>query len=821
MTTSQNHRTSLFVVSYHIVVFFCFAIAQPTFDLLGNYPEFFIAQALDEIDLLLLAVILTYLLPLPFIGILVLANSSSLNGFRVILALLLFVLAGLLFLPVVKQTGFSDLAVVLICAVLAVAATVLYFRSQIVQGFSSILGLMLIVSPIYFLFFSPVSELMKEPESMVETNFTSASNVPIVVLIFDEFPLSAIMDEQHGIDRVNFPNFARLADMSYWFRNATTVAASTVLAVPAIMTGNYPRKFSTPILSAYPDSIFTLLANSHAMNVKEGPTRLCPGSVCSDTKWALPRSMRMSDLLADVAVIYGHFILPLSFSRSLPSIGDTWKDFGSNSSKEATLRLSDARLFERFVEDIRPGNPEGLHLIHTELPHIPYEYLPSGKRYSGGSVLPGKTGEFWGGDAVLINQAYQRLLLQLGAADKMIGILLDKLVATNMLNETILVVTADHGAAFVLNRNRREDLRNKILQSSIMPVPLFVKKPGQVEGKVDDRNAEVIDILPTIVELADLETSLQFDGQNLIGGNWKERENKKFLRGLRKMWVFEAAPQLDYKNAIISWKYNNFYDSQRLKLSLYDKGPNPELIMKPVADLNGFVASENSYSLDESVSLEVNENSDFIPAHLFGRVDIDPGLAPVDLAFSINGVVQATSHSYVVDDIHHFSAMVPERAFNHGGNEVGIFSVQKFEGGIQLQPLTNKAARLDQYRLVKDASDAWVIANSDTDNAKADDDQLFDARVKTTIEGRDTIRFITEIYTKNDASTQFEILVFDGQECIYKVELFTKTKGKYASSFVLPTSKFEKFGKLPIRIYASDSNGMSRELSYYVGYPYH
>ena len=54
------------------------------------------------------------------------------------------------------------------------------------------------------------------------------------MVIFDELPLTSLMDEKRQIDPVRYPNFAALADDGYWFRNATTVTDYTVQAVPAI-----------------------------------------------------------------------------------------------------------------------------------------------------------------------------------------------------------------------------------------------------------------------------------------------------------------------------------------------------------------------------------------------------------------------------------------------------------------------------------------------------------------------------------------------------------------------------------------------------------
>ena len=59
----------------------------------------------------------------------------------------------------------------------------------------------------------------------------------MVLIVFDELPLAALLNERGQIDAKRFPNFAALARDSDWFRNAVTVADTTEQAVPAIFSG--------------------------------------------------------------------------------------------------------------------------------------------------------------------------------------------------------------------------------------------------------------------------------------------------------------------------------------------------------------------------------------------------------------------------------------------------------------------------------------------------------------------------------------------------------------------------------------------------------
>ena len=65
---------------------------------------------------------------------------------------------------------------------------------------------------------------------------------PVVMLLLDEFPLTSLLDSKGQVDARLYPNFAKLAGQSTWYRNATAVSGLTQWAVPAMLSGRYPTK---------------------------------------------------------------------------------------------------------------------------------------------------------------------------------------------------------------------------------------------------------------------------------------------------------------------------------------------------------------------------------------------------------------------------------------------------------------------------------------------------------------------------------------------------------------------------------------------------
>ena len=99
---------------------------------------------------------------------------------------------------------------------------------------------------------------------------------PVVMLSMDEFPVASLLRADGTINAERFPNFARLAERSSWYRNATSVAPLTQQSVPATLTGASRRRVSSRPRSDHPRSIFTLLGDAYDQHVEEQMTDVCP-----------------------------------------------------------------------------------------------------------------------------------------------------------------------------------------------------------------------------------------------------------------------------------------------------------------------------------------------------------------------------------------------------------------------------------------------------------------------------------------------------------------------------------------------------------------
>jgi hypothetical protein len=343
--------------------------------------------------------------------------------------------------------------------------------------------------------------------------------------VFDELPLTTLLGEDGSIDAARFPNFARLARTSTWYRDATTVDDLTTEAVPAQLTGRLPRAGRLPTARDHPRSLFTLFERSHAITAIEPITDVCPDRLCADVR---PRTAdRLRTLESDLEVVVQHLLLPQDLRDGLPPIDNVWEGFGaaaapgelrggSNLRRDVLDRLAndDATAgFERAIAALqRPGPRPPLLFVHSTLPHGPWRYLPDGREYDiEGVEYLGLATEGWVGPQWQVDQGFQRHVLQVQYADRLLGRLLDALQAARLLDDAVLVVAADHGAAFMTGEPRRPVNRANV--GAIAPVPFFVKRPGQRSGRVSDGAVRTIDVLPTIAAAAGAALPWRVDGR--------------------------------------------------------------------------------------------------------------------------------------------------------------------------------------------------------------------------------------------------------------------------------------------------------------------
>ena len=128
------------------------------------------------------------------------------------------------------------------------------------------------------------ADLVWSPASPLELERQKGTRrVPVLMIVFDKFPLSSLLAPDGSIDRRTFPNFHRLGQRSVWFRNATTREAFTKEALPSLLTGMRAENLGD-LSDMHPQNFFTLLGDAYPVRTPEFLGRFCPLGSCPNTE---------------------------------------------------------------------------------------------------------------------------------------------------------------------------------------------------------------------------------------------------------------------------------------------------------------------------------------------------------------------------------------------------------------------------------------------------------------------------------------------------------------------------------------------------------
>jgi hypothetical protein len=688
-TTSRSGAegpTTLDVV-LSCVVLFVLAVAQPLLDLLGRNAEFFLARATPPIDIVLLAILLT--IGIPVILGLVVAGVRTLHAptGNVLHWIVLSVLGGILALQVISFTPAAGLPAwleIYLAVGVGVFLAFAFYRYEPLRSAGRFAAVAPIVILGLFVFGSSVSQLVFASGEIVRPSQISVGNpAPVVMLVFDEFPVASLMDGDGNIEEDIYPNFARLAADGTWFRNAVTVQQQTEHSLPAILSGNNASTDKLPTASDYPFTLFTLLADSYDLQVQEAVSDLCPEYACENTSRPVrPIAERWSGLVDDLKIVSGHLFLPNDVADDLPPIDTTWSNFSAESAgdeyditarfQELTYSADRRQPITQFIRSLEAVGEPRLSFLHALVPHGPWTYLPSGQTYPSPDVAPGSVSPGWGGDVWLVDQAYQQHLVQVGYADHVVGGMIAQLEQVGLYDDTMIVVMADHGIAVRPNIEHRRVVTEETV-GDIAAIPLFIKRPHHEDGGVDDYRAETVDVLPTIASVLGVDVPWEMEGVSLFADGRPEREESR-VTGSDGTIVFGTDGS--EARAIAARKIDHFGTHGPLGLA----PPGYE-------DLLGRHMEEFDVRSDSDVTATVRDLS------AFGAVDLDGPSLPVwisglirrddaggndlVLAVVVNGRVAAITRSSQTEDQETtYGAMIAPDALVDGANEVDLFMIQ-------------------------------------------------------------------------------------------------------------------------------------------------
>jgi hypothetical protein len=269
---------------------------------------------------------------------------------------------------------------------------------------------------------------------------------------------------------------------------------------------------------------------------------------------------------------------------------------------------------------------------------------------------------------------------------------MERLKQAGLYERCLVVVTADHGVSFSPGSPRREFTDQT--SAEIVRVPLVIKFPGGQPGvpgtiriagqTVSDRNAETVDIAPTVLDALGMELPWAMDGASLRRPLDQERASKTVVfdeEGHARSFGPEGpdlAPALRRKVALFGSGANPFPVPRAPRFSGLIGRPVAEF---PCADSGGGV---NIDSLEKFLDFQTTpDESAFDVAGRFADGS-DGGVKYV--AVAVNGTIRAVTLTWESEP-ERWLATPPLDAWQTGRNDLQVFLV----GGDERRPRLRRA----------------------------------------------------------------------------------------------------------------------------------
>ncbi len=429
---------------------------------------------------------------------------------------LVLVLAGLTAAVMVLFRSFKQLFVVLAAVVLTMN---LYF-----VGASLAINMRLAAAPRSGN--SPVSYQGKPAEH------------PIFIILFDELASLALMDENHQIDKLMYPNFHALAQGATWYRNASTLYPTTTKSISSLMSGR-PYDEETMGGLNFKDNLFNALYGKYRVEMYEAHTHFNDPDRFQTYTGPPTLGSTFGYLLAvyTAAVPVSSRVWGAQLSER--NVRRTWGGFKSR--EERSKYVIDQ--FDDFVNRITYEEYAAAAVYHyVWFPHEPYSVEPDGtyqnrpSRYlhyksSGASLEVARN----------IRRSYFNLIRY---CDSLVGRFVAKLKAEGLYDKALIVLMSDHGIGFTAKaqgRGQYTPYRAEMVGSTM----LLIKYPKQEEGQIVDATVQIIDIAPTVLDVAGVEPTWKMTGVSLVQNDPPQRERRLHIGNGKSIRLLDSV--LDFQ----------------------------------------------------------------------------------------------------------------------------------------------------------------------------------------------------------------------------------------------------------------------------------
>jgi hypothetical protein len=331
----------------------------------------------------------------------------------------------------------------------------------------------------------------------VTTVAEADEKAPVFIIVFDGLGY----DEMYPggeLDRESFPNAARLADSGVSFSDATSnffwsfESVPTIVEPARVLTDEYNvRLYSQyPVLEKryFPECGTTITCRGVRHLTETGPLRVA-------SYLSLRTFYRVIPTAAETVISPPMGLVLDGLGWPFPSVDTAgWHTFSK-------------RQFNEFLGDVDAEQAPGrLYIAHLMVPHHPNAFDEAGNALStAGSYRP-----------------------QAMFADELLGRFLDKLEDEGLFDESVVIVTSDHGPRIVTPNE------TEVPVVTTPKVPLIIHAPSLNDhGAVLDVEYQHIDFGPTLADVLGLPPPAASGGVSAFSEERPDRVKTFAIRSIK------------------------------------------------------------------------------------------------------------------------------------------------------------------------------------------------------------------------------------------------------------------------------------------------
>ncbi|QLD87072.1 sulfatase [Natronomonas halophila] len=320
-----------------------------------------------------------------------------------------------------------------------------------------------------------------------------------------------------GYDRETTPNLDRFAAENVQFSNAYSVSTHTREAIPGLLTGRYPN--------ACVDDGYELAADTIASHLRE--TDYTTGAFHANPYVSRAYGFdRDFDVFDDDLYLGQHKLVALA-QRAYDKIRNRHYARAETINERALEFVDSAEepffLWAHYMDPHGPYSPpqEYQTVFHDEYVRM----KRAQKMYKRAAVSDP--------ESITDDERQEMVNLydeEIRYADAQLGAFLDELEARGLLEETLVIVTADHGDAF---GERGYYGHPRELDPELLRVPLVARGPGVPAGEIEVPTSTV-DVVPTVLEATGYSVaSLPGTSLREIAGDTEAYADRTVFSGVR------------------------------------------------------------------------------------------------------------------------------------------------------------------------------------------------------------------------------------------------------------------------------------------------